>query len=210
MEVAAGLSDVVLVGGAGRVLTVSPAESTEYFAYASDAVWEQPLGLTFPGVFALIARAHMEKHGTTEAQMAAVAVKNHRHRVLNPKAQFQKPITVDQVLKPPYVADPLKLLDCSPFSDGRAARVVAPEEDGRRPRRREGAHEPRGEDPGQSVGRSEGEGPSHRRDGRRADRGDRHAAARGGRPAPGRRRTDRPDSHPRRQHRHRAREPLRP
>src|SRR4029450_9585699 len=85
MEIAAGVSDVVLVGGAERVLNVSTAESTEYFAYASDAVWEQPLGLTFPGVFALIARAHMEKYGTTEAQMAAVAVKNHRHGALNPK-----------------------------------------------------------------------------------------------------------------------------
>src|SRR5262245_35870172 len=52
MEIAAGVSDVVLVGGAERVLNVSTAESTEYFAYASDAVWEQPLGLTFPGVFA--------------------------------------------------------------------------------------------------------------------------------------------------------------
>ena len=99
MEIAAGVSDVVLVGGAERVLNVSTEESTEYFAYASDAVWEQTLGLTFPGVFALIARAHMAKYGTTEAQMAAVAVKNHRHGVLNPKAQFQKEITLEQVLK---------------------------------------------------------------------------------------------------------------
>src|SRR6266478_781222 len=135
MEIGAGVSDVILVGGAERVLNVSTAESTEYFAYASDAVWEQPLGLTFPGVFALIARAHMQKHGTTEAQMAAVAVKNHRHGALNPKAQFQKPITIEQVLKSAYVADPLKLLDCCPFSDGGAAVVLACEEVARkRPR----------------------------------------------------------------------------
>ena len=132
MEIAAGVSDVVLVGGAERVLNVSTAESTEYFAYASDAVWEQPLGLTFPGVFALIARAHMEKYGTTEAQMAAVAVKNHRHGALNPKAQFQKQITIDQVLRSAYVADPLKLYDCCPFSDGGAALVLASEEVARR------------------------------------------------------------------------------
>src|SRR5258705_4037046 len=124
MEIAAGVSDVVLVGGAERVLNVSTAESTEYFAYASDAVWEQPLGLTFPGVFALIARAHMEKYGTTEAQMAAVAVKNHRHGALNPKAQVQKQITIDQVLRSAYVADPLKLFDCCPFSDGGAHLVI--------------------------------------------------------------------------------------
>jgi len=135
MEIAAGVSDVILVGGAERVLNVSTAESTEYFAYASDAVWEQPLGLTFPGVFALIARAHMEKYGTTEAQMAAVAVKNHRHGALNPKAQFQKQITIDQVLRSAYVADPLKLLDCCPFSDGGAAVVLASEEVARRHRK---------------------------------------------------------------------------
>jgi acetyl-CoA C-acetyltransferase len=128
MEVAAGVSDVVLVGGAERVLNVPTPESTEYFAYASDARWEQTLGLTFPGVFALIARAHMAKYGTTEEQMAAVAVKNHAHGTLNPKAQFQKAITVEQVLKSAYVADPLKLLDCCPFSDGGAAVVLASDE----------------------------------------------------------------------------------
>src|SRR5438132_1421295 len=123
MEVAAGVSDVVLVGGGERVLNVPTPESTEYFAYASDAVWEQTLGLTFPGVFALIARAHMQKYGTTEAQMAAVAVKNHKHGTLNPKAQFQKEITLEQVLKSAYVADPLKLFDCCPFTDGGAVPV---------------------------------------------------------------------------------------
>ncbi|OLB04431.1 MAG: acetyl-CoA acyltransferase [Candidatus Rokuibacteriota bacterium] len=128
MEIAAGVSDVVLVGGAERVLNVPTPESTEYFAYASDAGWEQTLGLTFPGVFALIARAHMQKYGTTEEQMAAVAVKNHKHGTLNPKAQFQKEISVEQVLKSAYVADPLKLLDCCPFSDGGAAVVLASEE----------------------------------------------------------------------------------
>src|SRR2546425_11510068 len=135
MEIAAGVSDIVLVGGGERVLNVPTADSTEYFAYASDASWEQPLGLTFPGVFALVARAHMAKHGTTEAQMAAVAVKNHRHGALNPKAQVQKEITLETVLKSPYVADPLKLYDCCPFTDGGAAIVLASEEVARaRPR----------------------------------------------------------------------------
>jgi acetyl-CoA C-acetyltransferase len=135
MEIAAGVSDVVLVGGGERVLNVTTEDSTEYFAYASDATWEQTLGLTFPGVFALIARAHMTKYGTTEEQMAAVAVKNHRHGALNPKAQFRKEITIEQVLNSPRVADPLKLYDCCPFSDGGAAVVLASEEVARtRPR----------------------------------------------------------------------------
>jgi acetyl-CoA C-acetyltransferase/acetyl-CoA acyltransferase len=135
MEVASGVSDAVLVGGAERVLNVTTEESTEYFAYASDAVWEQPLGLTFPGVFALIARAHMTKYGTTEEQRAAVAVKNHRHGALNPKAQFQKEITLEQVLRSPRIADPLKLYDCCPFTDGGAALVLVSEELARKRRR---------------------------------------------------------------------------
>ena len=135
MEIAAGISDIVLVGGGERVLNVPTADSTEYFAYASDATWEQPLGLTFPGVFALVARAHMAKHGTTEEQMAAVAVKNHKHGTMNPKAQFQKEITLDMVMKSAYVADPLKLYDCCPFTDGGAAIVLASEEVARKHRR---------------------------------------------------------------------------
>src|SRR5438477_13065267 len=135
MEIAAGVSDIVLVGGGERVLNVPTADATEYFAYASDATWEQPLGLTFPGVFALVARAHMAKYGTTEEQMAAVAVKNHRHGALNPKAQFRKAITLATVMTSPYIADPLKLYDCCPFSDGAAAVVIAAEDVARRTRR---------------------------------------------------------------------------
>jgi acetyl-CoA C-acetyltransferase len=128
MEIASGVSDVVMVGGAERVLSIPTDAATEYFAYCSDASFEQSVGLTFPGVFALIARAHMDKHGTTEEQMAHVAVKNHRHGALNPKAQFQKEITLETVLKSAYVADPLKLFDCCPFTDGGAAVILAAEE----------------------------------------------------------------------------------
>jgi acetyl-CoA C-acetyltransferase len=135
MEVGAGMSDVVLVGGAERILHVPTDHATEYFAYCSDASFEQPTGLTFPGVFALIARAHMEKYGTTETQMAHVAVKNHRHGLHNPKAQFRKEITLETVLQSAYVADPLKLFDCCPFTDGGAALVLASEEVARTDRR---------------------------------------------------------------------------
>src|SRR5713226_6916697 len=135
MEIASGVADVVLVGGAERVLNIPTDAATEYFAYCSDASYEQSVGLTFPGVFALIARAHMAKYGTTEEQMAHVAVKNHRHGVLNPKAQFQKEISLETVLKSAYVADPLKLFDCCPFTDGGAALVLASEDVARRHRR---------------------------------------------------------------------------
>ena len=125
MEIASGGADIVLVGGAERVLHVATESATEYFAYCSESTYEQSLGLTFPGVFALIARAHMDRHGTTEEQMAHVAVKNHRHGTLNPKAQFRKEVSLEAVLRSPYVADPLKLYDCCPFTDGGAAVVLA-------------------------------------------------------------------------------------
>jgi acetyl-CoA C-acetyltransferase len=86
---------------------------------------ERLSGATFPGLYAILARAHMKEFGTTEKEFAAVAVKNHFHASLNPNAQFRSPITIDQVLQSSCVADPLKLLDCSPISDGAAAVIIS-------------------------------------------------------------------------------------
>jgi acetyl-CoA C-acetyltransferase len=85
---------------------------------------ERLSGATFPGLYAIIARAHMAKYKTTLRELAAVAVKNHYHASLNPNAQFHTPLTIEQVLKSSCVADPLRLLDCSPISDGAAAVVI--------------------------------------------------------------------------------------
>jgi acetyl-CoA C-acetyltransferase len=86
---------------------------------------ERMAGLTFPGIYALMARAYMQKYGVDEETLAAVSVKNHYHGSFNPKAQFQSPITVGDVMRSPKVADPLKLLDCSPVSDGASAVVIS-------------------------------------------------------------------------------------
>lgn len=86
---------------------------------------ERQSGATFPGLYALMAQAHMREFGTTVEQMAAVAVKNHYHASLNGKAHFRKAKTEEQVLKSPLIASPLRLFDCSPISDGAAAAVVS-------------------------------------------------------------------------------------
>jgi acetyl-CoA C-acetyltransferase len=86
---------------------------------------ERMSGATFPGLYAILAKAHMAKYGTTEEDMASVSVKNHFHAGLNPNAQFHTKITVEQVLKSSLIADPLKLLDCSPISDGAAALIIS-------------------------------------------------------------------------------------
>ncbi len=74
----------------------------------------------------------MHEFGTTEEQMAQVAVKNHKNGALNPHAQYQREITVDSVLNSPVVTEPLNLFDCSPISDGGAAVILAPAEEAKK------------------------------------------------------------------------------
>jgi acetyl-CoA C-acetyltransferase len=122
--VLSGLADVVLVGGVEKMTHRSTAEVTEYLAMASDYPFEQWNGVTFPGLYALMARAHMHKYGTTETQLAAVAVKNHHHGTLNPMAHMQKEISLETVLNSRKVASPLKLFDCSLITDGASCLIL--------------------------------------------------------------------------------------
>jgi acetyl-CoA acetyltransferase len=78
-------------------------------------------------IYAAQARLHMEKFGTTERQIAAVAAKNHTHSKHNPLAQYQFPLTLDEVLQDRMVAWPLTRAMCAPISDGAAALVIASE-----------------------------------------------------------------------------------
>lgn len=129
MEVASGMSDFVLALGVEKMTDVGGGEATYALATASDQQNEAFHGITFPGLYAMLARAHMDKYGTTREQLAAVAVKNHHNGALNPNAQFPFGITNDQVAKSVMVADPLTLLDCSPITDGAAAVLLAPLEE---------------------------------------------------------------------------------
>ena len=122
--VLSGLADVVMVGGVEKMTHRTTAEVTEYLAMASDYPFEQWHGITFPGLYALMATAHMHKYGTTERQMAEVAVKNHHHGTLNPKAHMQKEITVETALNSRPVATPLKLYDCSLITDGASCLIL--------------------------------------------------------------------------------------
>jgi len=126
-----GTHDVVLVGGVERCTPETgkdTGEMTRIFASASHRQYEQPAGLTFPGVFALLTKRHMHEYGTTEEQLAHVAVKNHGNGALNPRAHFGKETTVEEALDGPVVADPFRLMDCCPFSDGASAVVVVAED----------------------------------------------------------------------------------
>lgn len=126
IEVASGINDIVLVGGVEKMTDVSVAGATFALSTAADQEYEVYQGITFPGLYALMARAHMQKHGTTRKQLAQVAVKNHYHGSMNPLAQYPQKITLEEVLDSVMVADPLRILDCSPITDGAAAVILAP------------------------------------------------------------------------------------
>jgi acetyl-CoA C-acetyltransferase len=122
--VLSGLSDVVIVGGVEKMTHRTTAEVTEYLAMAADYPFEQFHGITFPGLFAMMATAHMHDYGTTEQQIAQIAVKNHHHGTLNPKAHMQKEVPLETVMGSKYVAWPLKLYDCSLISDGASCIIL--------------------------------------------------------------------------------------
>ncbi len=128
IEVASGMSDIVLAGGVEKMTDVDGGLATYALATAADAEYEGFHGATFPGLYALMARAHMDRYGTTSEMLAHVSVKNHNNGSLNPNAQFPLKITVDGVLNSTMVADPLHILDCSPITDGAAAVILAPVE----------------------------------------------------------------------------------
>ncbi|MGD0918476.1 MAG: thiolase domain-containing protein [Thermodesulfobacteriota bacterium] len=128
MNVASGLADVVLVVGVEKMTEVPTSVATDIMGRGGDATWEYPFGTTFPGYYAMIANAHMAEYGTTEEQLAMVAVKNHYYGNLNPFAHMQKEISLEKALTSFTVAHPLKLFDCSLITDGAAAVLLATEE----------------------------------------------------------------------------------
>ncbi len=126
LEVASGMNDIVLAGGVEKMTDVGGGEATYALGTAADQNYECFQGITFPGLYAMMANAHMHKHGTTREQLAAVSVKNHRNGAKNPNAQFRREFTKEQIIDSVMVADPLRILDCSPVTDGSAAVILCP------------------------------------------------------------------------------------
>lgn len=126
ISVASGIEDIVVAAGVEKMTDVASGASVDTLAGAADREWEGFVGATFPGLYAMIATAYMDRYPLSREQLAQVAVKNHYNGARNPIAQFRQEITVDTVVNSTLVADPLRLFDCSPITDGAAAVVVAP------------------------------------------------------------------------------------
>jgi len=131
IAIASGSYDVIAVVGVEKMTNRSTYETTSILSYAGSEV-ERRHGITFPGLFALMARRHFHDYGTSESDLAKIAVKNHKNALSNPNAHFHKSITDDDILSSRIIASPLKLLDCAPISDGAAAVLLCTEKAARR------------------------------------------------------------------------------
>jgi acetyl-CoA C-acetyltransferase len=127
--IASGHADVAMAMGVEKMREIDSATAMEWIGRAGYYLWEfHNFGVTFPAYYALHANAHMTKYGTTEEDLALVAVKNHKYGSMNPIAHLQNRVTVDDVLNSMVIASPLKLYDCCPLTDGASALVLASEE----------------------------------------------------------------------------------
>jgi acetyl-CoA C-acetyltransferase len=127
--VASGQVEIAAALGVEKMREIDTPTMMEWIGRAGYYLWEfHNFGLTFPAYYALYATAHMARFGTTEEDLALVAVKNHKYASMNPIAHLQNRITVDDVLSSMVIAAPLKLFDCCPVSDGAASVILASED----------------------------------------------------------------------------------
>jgi len=126
----AGLHDIVCVVGFQKMSEISSAESQERMGRGADIQWESPFGTMMPAYYAMYARAHMAKYGSTEEDLALIRIKASTYGQLNEKAVYRKAVTMEQIFDPerPPVATPLKVFDCCANADGSSCIIVASEE----------------------------------------------------------------------------------
>jgi len=120
-----GLHKIVAVIGIEKMSGQTSREAAEMMGRAYDITWESSFGLTMPAGYAMHARAHMAKYATTEEQLAKVRVKNSYYSVKNPKAAYQKALSLEEILDSMPVSLPLKMLDCCANADGASCIILA-------------------------------------------------------------------------------------
>jgi acetyl-CoA acetyltransferase len=128
LAIESGAADAVLAGGVELMSVADIEHVTDALANAADDIYENEQGLTFPGIYALMARRYMHEFDATREEMAAVSVKNHANAVDNPLAQFQKKLSVEEVVESKPIATPLTLYDACPVSDGASVAIVVSDE----------------------------------------------------------------------------------
>ncbi len=130
IAVASGKYDLALVLGAEKMTEVDTGEATEILSMAGDDKHEGKLGMTFPGLFALMAQAYKKEYGFSNSDfrdiLSSISKKNHLNGFHNDKAHFNTKMSIEEANNSKMIANPLRLADCSPITDGAAALVLAP------------------------------------------------------------------------------------
>ncbi|MGO9116022.1 MAG: thiolase family protein [Desulfomonilaceae bacterium] len=128
----AGQADIVMIAGGEKLYTPQKWEVFYSELASVDHDWDGAQGLGLPPpVFAMVAKQHMKQFGTKKEHLAKISVKNRRNSATNPQAQFQTPVTMEEVMNAKMIVEPLTLFDCCPITDGAAAMVLAVEEKAR-------------------------------------------------------------------------------
>lgn len=127
MSIAAGIHEVVAVIGCQKMTELNTAEILALMGRVGDVQWESVFGTTFPGYYAMFAQRHRHEFGTSQDHLIAVAMKNHHYGASNPKALFQKEITIKKAQESDPVASPLNVFDCCANADGAAVTILASE-----------------------------------------------------------------------------------
>lgn len=125
-----GKAQTVLVVGVEKMTDISPGKIAAALMGAADAEKDAPCGLTFPGIFGLIANRYMHEHNLSRDKLNLVSARHHKNAISNPFAQFRREIPAKSISTSPKVADPLCMLDCSPISDGAAAVILSTKPNG--------------------------------------------------------------------------------
>jgi len=120
-----GKAENILVVGVEKMTDASTEETSAALMTAADSEKDAPTGITFPGLFGLVAQRYMHEYGLTREQLSLVSALHHKNAVQNPFAQFRKEIPAELISESALVSDPLRLLDCSPISDGAAACILS-------------------------------------------------------------------------------------
>ena len=131
--IASGLHKCVAVIGFQKMSEITSKESQERMGRGADIQWESPFGTMMPAYYAMYARAHMEKYGTTEEDLALIRIKSSTYGQINDRAVFRKEVTMEMFKDPesPFagpVASPLRVGDCCANADGSSCVIVASED----------------------------------------------------------------------------------
>ena len=121
----AGVHDIIVMIGFQKMSELSSRDAAEVMGRGDDTMFSSPFGTTMPAGHALYAQAYLHKYGATEEQLAKVRVKNSHYGALNPKANYKKVLSLEEIMNSDVICSPLKKFDCCANADGASCVILA-------------------------------------------------------------------------------------